>query len=70
MIELRNVLAAGAMVASALLIPVTMPAQPAAAGTAPQGTVSSAHGFLAKPCWKYNNPRTRAACYRWRGYGY
>ncbi|GHH63300.1 hypothetical protein GCM10017673_03930 [Streptosporangium violaceochromogenes] len=70
MIEFRNVLAAGAMVASALLIPATTSAQPAAADTTPRSTVSSPHGFLAKPCWKYDNPRKRAACYRWRGYGY
>ncbi|MEU0517294.1 hypothetical protein [Streptosporangium sp. NPDC006007] len=66
MIELRNALAAGAMVAAALIVPATMSAQSAAAGTVPEGTVVSTHTFAQKPCWKYNDPAKRAACYRWR----
>jgi hypothetical protein len=60
MIKLKNALAAGAMVASALIVPATMPAQFADAD-AVAGTTSSAFTAVAKPCSRHRNPeRCRA----------
>ncbi|MEV8630364.1 hypothetical protein AB0395_01790 [Streptosporangium sp. NPDC051023] len=66
MTGLRNALAAGALVASALTVPMVMSAQSASAAPLPQGSVASGHLSAVKPCWQYNDPMTRRQCYRWR----
>src|SRR5690349_21090942 len=61
MSKVRNALAAGAMVASALVVPVTMPAQSASAGTPTQASSGTNTALVQRPCRNANNPdRCRA----------
>jgi hypothetical protein len=67
MFKLKNALAAGTIVASALIAPVTMPAQFAGASAdTVAGTTASALTFAGKPCSKHKNP---AQCRARRGGG-
>ncbi|MFC7644946.1 hypothetical protein ACFQX6_32975 [Streptosporangium lutulentum] len=68
MIKVRNALAAGTMVASALIAPVTMPASFASADTVARTTsTTSTLTALQKPCSKHKNPdrcrQRRGACH-------
>jgi hypothetical protein len=68
MIKVRNALAAGTMVASALIAPVTMPAQFASADTVARTTsTTSTFTALQKPCSKHKNPDR---CRQRRGSGH
>ncbi|OUC91065.1 hypothetical protein [Streptosporangium minutum] len=66
MIEIRNALAAGTMVASALIAPVTMPAQSAGAESTARSTSASHLTSVQKPCSKHKHP---AKCRARRGGG-
>ncbi|MDP9867648.1 MULTISPECIES: hypothetical protein [Streptosporangium] len=69
MIKVRNALVSGVIGASALIVPATVPAQPAGADTVPMAsTVSTASTLVsaAKPCSKHKNP---ARCYARHGSG-
>ncbi|WP_162641308.1 hypothetical protein [Streptosporangium sp. 'caverna'] len=69
MIKVRNALAAGTMVASALIAPVTMPAQFASADTVARTTsTTSTFTALQKPCRKHKNP-DRCRLRRGAGHG-
>lgn len=57
MSKIRSALAAGAMVASALVVPVTMPAQAAVAGTPTQASSGMTTALLQGPCRNANNPQ-------------
>ncbi|MEU4541431.1 hypothetical protein AB0G15_42035, partial [Streptosporangium sp. NPDC023825] len=60
MTMIRNALAAGAMMASALIVPMAMPASSATAGTVAVTTPADATSVL-KPCREHKNPdRCRA----------
>ncbi|MFF5204716.1 hypothetical protein [Streptosporangium sp. NPDC000396] len=65
MIKVRNALAAGTMVASALIVPATMPGQFAGAETVAKSAAASTLTSAEHPCWKHRNP---ARCRR-RGHG-
>ncbi|ACZ88505.1 hypothetical protein [Streptosporangium roseum] len=56
MIEIRNALAAGTMVASALIAPVTMPAQSAGAESTARSTSTSHLTSVQKPCSEHKHP--------------
>jgi hypothetical protein len=56
MIEIRNALAAGTMVASALIAPVTMPAQSAGAESTARSTSASHLTSVQKPCSQHKHP--------------
>ncbi|MFD8533131.1 hypothetical protein ACFV0L_37555 [Streptosporangium canum] len=64
MIEIRNALAAGTMVASALIAPVTMPAQSAGAESTARSTSASHLTSAQKPCSQHKHP---AKCRARRG---
>ncbi|MFF5208387.1 hypothetical protein [Streptosporangium sp. NPDC000396] len=68
MIKVRNALAAGAMVASALIVPMTTPAQAADTGTVAGITsTTSVPTSVQKPCRLHKNP---ARCRARRGAGH
>ncbi|MGV9772716.1 hypothetical protein [Streptosporangium sp. NPDC003464] len=66
MIKVRNALVSGVMGASALIVPATVPAQPAGADTVSTVSTASTLVSAAKPCSKHKNP---ARCYARRGSG-
>lgn len=69
MIEIRNALAAGTMVASALIAPVTMPAQSAGAESTARSTSASHLTTVQKPCSKHKNPAKCRARHSGGGHG-
>ncbi len=59
MIKIRYALAVGAMAASALVVPLTMPAQPAGAVPVAGTAFATAHVLASAddPCAKHKNPQ-------------
>ncbi|MGW7483361.1 hypothetical protein ACWGH8_32760, partial [Nonomuraea muscovyensis] len=69
MINFRNALATGAMVATAFVAPAAISAQPAGAAPVLSESTATTVDYPTKPCWKHKKPWKVNHCRNWSGGG-